>query len=232
MSEVETNVPLPFYPRDWMLLDEAVRAFVTLFGGERNRGLSLGLVNGYLQNAQLKSMFVSRKGAWKPLKASDWGPGKRTVHATFNAEGVWVEPYEDGVHFVGRADFVKLTSPASEPAASAFESSPPPSEPKHSAPAPPSRQVEPETPPKPKSVPAVLPTVNRGGRPTDRDLVLGEADWRLRHQQTKAESLAAFARELREWLTDHGKHRTKKTGDVMQANTIERHIRPLWSRHR
>jgi len=78
----------------------------------------------------------------------------------------------------------------------------------------------------------VLPTVNRGGRPTDRDLVLGEADWRLRHQQTKAESLAAFARELREWLTDHGEHRTKKTNDVMQADTIERHIRPLWSRHR
>ena len=63
-------------------------------------------------------------------------------------------------------------------------------------------------------------------------MVLEEAGWRLRHQQTKAESLAAFARELRGWLEDHGEHRTKKTGDVMKTDTIEDHVRTLWNEHR
>jgi hypothetical protein len=77
---------------------------------------------------------------------------------------------------------------------------------------------------------SVAPPV-KGGRPTDRDLVLEEAGWRLRHQQAP-ETLAAFARELREWLEEHGMHRAVKTGEVLQAETIEDHVRPLWNAHR
>jgi hypothetical protein len=70
----------------------------------------------------------------------------------------------------------------------------------------------------------------RGGRPTDRDMMLEEAAWRLRNQKTKAEGVAAFARELRPWLEDHGEHRTH--GDVMKAETIEDHVRSLWNQYR
>ena len=80
--------------------------------------------------------------------------------------------------------------------------------------------------------PTVPPVVNPGGRPTDRDLVLEEAAWRLRHQQTKAKSLAAFAGELHRWVNDHGEHRDKKTGEVMKVDTIKGHVRPLWNRRR
>ena len=78
---------------------------------------------------------------------------------------------------------------------------------------------------------SVAPPVSPGGRPTDRDLVLEEAGWRLRHQQVP-KTLAAFARELREWLEDHGRYRPVKTGEVMKAKTIEDHVRPMWKAHK
>jgi hypothetical protein len=78
---------------------------------------------------------------------------------------------------------------------------------------------------------SAAPPVNRGGRPTDRDLVLEEASWRLRHRQ-HPETLAAFARELRKWLGDHGEHRAVITGEVMKAKTIEDHVRPMWNAHK
>ena len=71
-----------------------------------------------------------------------------------------------------------------------------------------------------------------GGRPTDRDMVLGEADWRLRNRKTKAKSLPVFAQELHKWLEVHGEHRNKKTGEVMKVGTIKRHVRPLWNKFR
>ena len=103
--------------------------------------------------------------------------------------------------------------------------SPPP---ETSSPAPARVTFEPVSTP-----PAAPPQVQRqpGGRPTDRDMVCEEASWRLRHEQTKAKSLVAFARdELRPWLEDHGEHRTH--GDVMKAETIEDHVRSLWNEHR
>lgn len=70
----------------------------------------------------------------------------------------------------------------------------------------------------------------KGGRPTDRDLVLDEASWRLGvPSRTRAETLKAFAGELREWLEEHGEYRAGKTGEVMKAKTIEGHVRPLWN---
>ena len=71
--------------------------------------------------------------------------------------------------------------------------------------------------------------INRGGRPTDRDLVLEEAERRLEHPQQVPKTLRAFSRELRKWLSGHGRHRVKKTGEVMKAKTIEDRVRPLWN---
>jgi hypothetical protein len=74
------------------------------------------------------------------------------------------------------------------------------------------------------------PKRDKGGRPTDRDMVVWEAGWRLRHPENLPlpSSLAEFARRLREWLKDHGAHRTKKTSEVMKARRIEHHVRSLW----
>lgn len=121
MTEAETNVPrfpVPptFHPRDWLPLQDAVLQFISLVGGKRDLGLEI--VNQYLRNGQLGSVLVAPDGTPKLLEASDWGRGRRTVHAPHNpAEGVSVEPYEAGYYFVWRADFAKLTSPASEPTA-------------------------------------------------------------------------------------------------------------------
>jgi hypothetical protein len=79
---------------------------------------------------------------------------------------------------------------------------------------------------------SAAPPVSSGGRPTDRDLVLGEAEWRLKHRRTQAKTLAAFAREIREWLKVHGRRRVKKTGEVMKAKTIEGHVRSLWKKYK
>jgi len=104
--------------------------------------------------------------------------------------------------------------------------SPPP---ETSSPAPARVTLEPAPAP-----PAAPPQVQRqpGGRPTDRDMVYEEASWRLKNNRTQAENLTAFAQELHEWLEVHGRHRTKKTGEVMKADRIEYHVRPLWNRHR
>jgi hypothetical protein len=123
VAKAETNVPrfpvpLTFHPPDWMPLQDAVLQFISLVGGKRDLGLEI--VNQYLRNEQLRIVLVAPDGTPKLLEASDWGRGRRTVHAPHNpAEGVRVEPYEAGYYFVWRADFAKLTSPASEPAARA-----------------------------------------------------------------------------------------------------------------
>ena len=75
-----------------------------------------------------------------------------------------------------------------------------------------------------------LPEPNLGGRPTDRDILLEEAAWRLRHE-SHPPSLRAFARDvLRPWLNVHGEHRGLKTGEVLKVETIEGHVRDLWNR--
>ena len=82
--------------------------------------------------------------------------------------------------------------------------------------------------PTPRS-PIAEPEVNRGGRPTDRDLLLEEAARRLRHKSPPP-TLRAFARQLHSWLEEHGEHRAKKTSEVMKVQTIEGHVRRLWKR--
>jgi hypothetical protein len=117
---------------------------------------------------------------------------------------------------------------ATPPATHRNESTPAQSAPEQSEPVPPA--TEPGIA-DPASAASAAPPVNRGGRPTDRDMVRGEAGWRLRHQQAP-ETLAAFGRELREWLRVHGRHRAVKTGEVMKAETIEDHVRLLWNAHK
>jgi hypothetical protein len=88
-----------------------------------------------------------------------------------------------------------------------------------------------QRPPATKPDESAGPATNRVGRPTDRDMVREEAAWRLRQPgRTKATSLAAFARELRdEFLQFHGEHRNRMTGEVMKADQIEDHVRSLWN---
>jgi hypothetical protein len=77
---------------------------------------------------------------------------------------------------------------------------------------------------------SIAPFYSGGGRPTDRDLLLSEADWRLRHER-RPKTLRAFARDvLRPWLDEHGEHRGLKTQEVMKVETIEDHVRSLWNR--
>jgi hypothetical protein len=73
-----------------------------------------------------------------------------------------------------------------------------------------------------------------GGRPTDRDRVIAEAKRRIRHEsETVPGTLAAFARQIHEWLDKQPKAiRVSKTGKVMTADTIEGHIRKLWDARR
>jgi hypothetical protein len=177
------------------------------------------------------------------------------------AEAVWVEPREGGPHFVRRpatpsappAEPPQSPATATPPADRQLSDGPRPSqspqaqqqsEPRRSSPA--TQSGEPaiaDRAPSPTSAaglgdqagaanPLQPPQAPRqpGGRPTDRDMVLEEAAWRLRNRKTKAKSVAAFARELRTWLEVHGEHRSH--GDVMKAETIEDHVRPLWNQHR
>jgi hypothetical protein len=80
--------------------------------------------------------------------------------------------------------------------------------------------------------PADSPKVNRGGRPTDREMLREEADWRLRHNESRARSTRAFARELHPWLEVHGIHRSKKTNKVMTVDRIEDHVRDIFNAFR
>jgi hypothetical protein len=72
-----------------------------------------------------------------------------------------------------------------------------------------------------------------GGRPTDRDRVVAEAERRLRRRDyQRPPSLAAFAKELHDWLDGQPRAiRISKTGAVMQAETIEGHVRDIWNKH-
>jgi hypothetical protein len=139
VAKAETNVPrfpvpLTFHPRDWVPLQYAVLQFISLVGGKRDLGLEIA--NQYLRNGQLGSALVAPDGTMKLLEASDWGRGRRTVHAPHNpAEGVSVEPYEAGYYFVRRTDLAELTSPAREPAARAEELRPEPTSPVEPEPA-------------------------------------------------------------------------------------------------
>ncbi len=72
-----------------------------------------------------------------------------------------------------------------------------------------------------------------GGRPSDKDLIIREAERRIATEERLPDSLAAFARDLHAWLdTRPNAHRAQKTGKVMTAATIAGHVRRLWDKRR
>jgi hypothetical protein len=77
------------------------------------------------------------------------------------------------------------------------------------------------------------PVHSAGGRPTDRDRVIAEAERRLKATEPIPAALAAFAKAIRGWLDKQPDAvRDVTEGEVMRVRTIEDHIRPLWTRYR
>jgi hypothetical protein len=79
---------------------------------------------------------------------------------------------------------------------------------------------------------AVLPEVNPGGRPTDRERVVEEARRRLSAKNANENvrrRLAPFCRGLRDWLNEQpNPELNSKTGEVMSVDTIEGHVRDMF----
>jgi hypothetical protein len=79
--------------------------------------------------------------------------------------------------------------------------------------------------------PAPVPS-SKGGRPSDKSLIIREGQRRLDAGQ-RADSLRAFAQDLHHWLDiQPDARRAVKTRKVMLAHTIERHVRNMWNAHR
>jgi len=74
----------------------------------------------------------------------------------------------------------------------------------------------------------------KGGRPTDELRVKAEAERRLNSSRyPRPPSLAAFARDLHGWLdAQPDAIRVSITGKVMSPETIENHVRTLWTEYR
>jgi hypothetical protein len=76
------------------------------------------------------------------------------------------------------------------------------------------------------------PVSEEGGRPTDRDRVMAEAERRLRAGTSLPSTLKAFAEQLHTWLEEQPdalRTRTRKGSEVMGADRIKKHVRPLWA---
>jgi hypothetical protein len=158
VPEAETRLTRDFYLGDWVLLRDAVLLVISLVGGKRELGLAL--INQWVHRGLLDLALLAPDGSTMTL-FSKKDCERRTIHAPLNpAEGVRVEPYEAGQHFVRRSDLAKLTSPAAdrqlcaegeaEPAARAKESMPEPAPAVEPELAPPAElRVEPVPPPEP-----------------------------------------------------------------------------------
>jgi hypothetical protein len=84
------------------------------------------------------------------------------------------------------------------------------------------------------SKPASPPPISRsGGRPSDKEPILAEAQRRLAVGENIPSSLSAFARDLHHWLNKQPwAYRGIKNRKVLAASSIEEHIRPLWRKYR
>jgi hypothetical protein len=77
------------------------------------------------------------------------------------------------------------------------------------------------------------PVSNKGGAPTDKDRVIAEARRRIDAKENLPTTLKKFAEQLQKWLEGQPDAvRRQKTGKVMQVDTIEDHVRPLWTAYR
>ena len=151
MTEAETRIARTFRARDWVPLTATLIRIMSFVDGRVD--LALACINRDLLEGRLRAALVAPDGTIKMLlEASDWQ--QRTVHAPHNpAEGVRVEPYEEGRFFIWRADLDKEypTNPATpasaadrqlyaegepEPSQSPQAEQPPPAAPDMDVPAP------------------------------------------------------------------------------------------------
>jgi hypothetical protein len=109
VPEAETRITRDFHLGDWVVLRDAVLQVIALVGGKREPGLAL--INQRLHSGRLDLALLAPDGSTLTL-FSEADCKRRTIHAPFNpAEGVRVEPYEPGQHFVRRSHLAELTSP-------------------------------------------------------------------------------------------------------------------------
>jgi hypothetical protein len=102
MTEAEIRIARTFHPCDWVELTPAFLRIRSFAGGRT--GLALACINRDLREERLRAALVRTDGTIKMLlEAPDWQ--QRTVCAPhIPAEGVRVEPYEEGCFFIWRAD--------------------------------------------------------------------------------------------------------------------------------
>ena len=112
MPEAETRITRNFSLGDWMVLRNAVVQLI--FSVDEKRELGLALINRYVHEGLLDLALLAPDCSTLTL----FGKAdceRRTIHAAHRpAEAVWVEPREDGQHFVRRSQFAKLTSPTDQ----------------------------------------------------------------------------------------------------------------------
>jgi hypothetical protein len=112
VPEAETRITQSFSLGDWMPLQKAVIQIISLVGEKRELGLAL--INRYVHEGSLDLALLAPNCS----TLTEFGKADcecRTIHAALRpAEAVWVEPREDGLHFVRGSQFAKLTSPTDQ----------------------------------------------------------------------------------------------------------------------
>jgi hypothetical protein len=211
VTEATANIPwsvlcvtAAVVARDWEPLRDPVLRVISRVGGKTVPGLRL--VNQCLRNGLLELALMTPDGTWKEFSRTDCG----TVCAPLihPAEGVRVEPYEDGDYFIRRASHAEPTSLASEPAASAVEPLPP-SEPKHPAPASSSSQV--------KTEPALSPSEPAATREPPAEDVEWQKLPQLPEKPQLEESRKWRPNEVRTWFKSVRKTYPQKSGENKSA---------------
>ena len=102
MTEAEIRIARTFRPRDWVWLTPAFLRIMSFVDGRVDHALAC--INLDLREGRLHAALVAPDNTLKMrLEASDWQ--RRAVHAPhIPAEGVRVEPYEEGRFIIWRAD--------------------------------------------------------------------------------------------------------------------------------
>jgi hypothetical protein len=80
---------------------------------------------------------------------------------------------------------------------------------------------------------AARPILRAGGRPSDKEAIVAEAQRRVAADESIPTTLSGFARELHFWLDGQPRVlRRNNAGKVLGPASIEEHIRPLWRKYR
>jgi hypothetical protein len=86
---------------------------------------------------------------------------------------------------------------------------------------------------RPAGAAPAAPIPRSGGRPSDKEAIVAEAQRRVAADESIPTTLSAFARELHFWLDRQPRVlRRNNTGKVLGPASIEEHIRPLWRKYR